>query len=186
LRDAAARHDPARAAGREPRRGDRTAAPQRPRRPDRAAAQAPGRLGGGRGRRRARRDRGGSGDDRGPGRADHRPLRLRRAPRGRATLFSVPAGYARDRGRRYPVLYFLHGYPGNPDQWLGSGAQLPQVLDQLIDGGVIPPVIVAMPDGNGTAVSDAEWGDSARGDHVEDWVVGSVVPAVDARYRTLG
>ncbi|TMD94660.1 MAG: hypothetical protein E6I76_12055, partial [Chloroflexi bacterium] len=105
---------------------------------------------------------------------------------GRTTLVYVPAGYARDQSRRYPVLYFLHGYPGKPDQWLGSGAQLPQVLDQLIDGGVIPPVIVAMPDGNGTAVSDAEWGDSARGDHVEDWVVGSVVPAVDARYRTLG
>ncbi|HEX6492615.1 MAG TPA: alpha/beta hydrolase-fold protein [Candidatus Dormibacteraeota bacterium] len=105
---------------------------------------------------------------------------------GHTALVYVPGVYQQDASHHYPVLYFLHGYPGNPDQWVGSGAQLPQVLDQLIDVGAIPPLLVVMPNGNGTAVSDAEWGDTARGDHVEDWVAGTLVPAVDARYRTLG
>jgi enterochelin esterase-like enzyme len=60
------------------------------------------------------------------------------------------------------------------------------VLDQLIAARVIPPLIAVLPNGNGDATADAEWGDTARGDRVEDWLVDQVVPAVDARYRTLG
>jgi enterochelin esterase-like enzyme len=105
---------------------------------------------------------------------------------GRTTLVYVPGDYALETSRAFPVVYFLHGYPGNADQWVGVGAQLPQVLDQLIANGVLPPLLAVMPDGNGRALSDAEWGDTARGDRVEDWLVGAVIPAIDGRYRTLG
>lgn len=104
----------------------------------------------------------------------------------RPSLVYVPGDYAVERTREFPVVYFLHGYPGNEDNWIGDGAQLPQVLDQLIGSGELPPVIAVMPNGNGQALSDAEWGDSRRGDHVEDWLVNQAVPAVDQRYRTLG
>ncbi|MGH7748239.1 MAG: alpha/beta hydrolase, partial [Candidatus Dormibacteria bacterium] len=105
---------------------------------------------------------------------------------GRSALVYVPGDYAVETDRDFPVLYFLHGYPGNEDQWIGDGAQLPQVLDQVIGSGELSPVIAVMPNGNGQALSDAEWGDSQRGDHVEDWLVGRAVPEVDRRYRTLG
>ena len=105
---------------------------------------------------------------------------------GRASLVYVPGDYGVERDRDFPVVYFLHGYPGNADQWVGDGAQLPQVLDQLIGSGELPPVIGVMPDGNGAALSDAEWGNSQRGDRVEDWLTMRVVPEVDHRYRTLG
>jgi putative tributyrin esterase len=105
---------------------------------------------------------------------------------GRPSLVYVPGDYAVERNRDFPVIYFLHGYPGNEDNWIGDGAQLPQVLDQVIGTGELPPVIAVMPDGNGRALSDAEWGNSERGDRVEDWLVGQAVPEVDRRYRTLG
>lgn len=105
---------------------------------------------------------------------------------GRPALVYVPGDYAVERSRDFPVIYFLHGYPGNEDNWIGDGAQLPQVLDQVIGTGELPPVIAVMPNGNGHALSDAEWGNSQRGDRVEDWLVSQAVPEVDRRYRTLG
>jgi enterochelin esterase-like enzyme len=105
---------------------------------------------------------------------------------GRPALVYVPGDYAVERNRDFPVIYFLHGYPGNEDNWIGDGAQLPQVLDQVIGTGELPPVIAVMPNGNGHALSDAEWGNSQRGDRVEDWLVSQAVPEVDRRYRTLG
>jgi enterochelin esterase-like enzyme len=105
---------------------------------------------------------------------------------GRSSLAYLPGDYAVETSRQFPVLYFLHGYPGNADDWVGDGAQLPQVLDQLISSGDLPPVIAVMPNGNGQTLSDAEWGDTQHGDRVEDWLVTRVVPEVDRRYRTLG
>ncbi|MEA2618068.1 MAG: hypothetical protein QOE72_3851 [Chloroflexota bacterium] len=105
---------------------------------------------------------------------------------GRQVNVYVPALYDTSPDRALPVLYFLHGYPGNAGQWVGSGAQLPGVLDQLIASGQMPPVIAVQPDGNGQAFSDAEWGDDARGDHVERWLTTRVLPEIDGRYRTLG
>jgi enterochelin esterase-like enzyme len=97
----------------------------------------------------------------------------------------VPNGYGTQLSTDYPVVYFLHGYPSTETQWL-SGAQLPGVLDQLIATRVVPPMIAVLPDGNGQHSPDAEWGDTVHGDRVETWLVDSVVPAIDARYRTLG
>src|SRR5205807_359553 len=48
---------------------------------------------------------------------------------GRTTLVYLPVDYAREPSHAFPVVYFLHGYPGNAAQWVGDGAQLPQVLD---------------------------------------------------------
>jgi enterochelin esterase-like enzyme len=105
---------------------------------------------------------------------------------GRHVNVYVPAIYDTNPGRAFPVLYFLHGYPGNYGQWLGSGAQLSGVLDQMIASGQMPPVIAVQPDGNGTALADCEWGDDAHGDRVERWLTTQVVPGLDSRYRTLG
>jgi enterochelin esterase-like enzyme len=104
----------------------------------------------------------------------------------RPALVYLPGDYAAERSRDFPVIWFLHGYPGNEDNWIGDGAQLPQVLDQLIGSGELPPVIAVMPNGNGQALSDAEWGNGQRGDRVEDWLITRAVPEVDHRYRTLG
>jgi S-formylglutathione hydrolase FrmB len=104
---------------------------------------------------------------------------------GRTSLIYVPGASLADPSLHVPVLYFLHGTPGNPSQWLGSGGQLRGVLDQMISTGAIPPLIAVMPNGNGANGADTEWGNTPRA-AIETWLVDQLVPAVDARYHTLG
>lgn len=62
----------------------------------------------------------------------------------RMTIYT-PAGY--DRGRRYPVLYLLHGAGGDEEAWMTLG-RAAQILDNLIAAGKANPMIVVMPNGN--------------------------------------
>ena len=57
----------------------------------------------------------------------------------------LPDAYAAEPGRRFPVVYLLHGYGGNDRQWI-EGGKADETLDRLIGEGAIPPVIAVMPD----------------------------------------
>lgn len=105
---------------------------------------------------------------------------------GHTVLVDVPGAYAVLPATRFPVVYFLHGSPGAAADWLGSGSGLPTILDHLDANGQLMPVIAVFPDDQGVTADDSWWGDTAVGDTVESWLVDSLVPAVDARYRTLG
>jgi hypothetical protein len=59
----------------------------------------------------------------------------------------VPGVYDAVPGLSLPVVYLLHGTPGQPADWL-NGAQLAAVLDQMIGAGTMPPTIVVLPNGN--------------------------------------
>lgn len=65
----------------------------------------------------------------------------------RATVYT-PAGYADNDGKRYPVLYLLHGAGGDENAWTELG-RAAQILDNLIAQGKAEPMIVVMPNGNG-------------------------------------
>jgi enterochelin esterase-like enzyme len=96
----------------------------------------------------------------------------------------VPGVYAAVPTLSLPVVYLLHGTPGQPADWL-TGAQLAAVLDQMIGAGTMPPTIVVLPNGNTPRSTDTEWGNSSFGD-IESWIVNQVVPSIDGEYRTLG
>ncbi|HKB32074.1 MAG TPA: alpha/beta hydrolase-fold protein [Streptosporangiaceae bacterium] len=82
---------------------------------------------------------------------------------------------------RIPVLYFLHGNPGDAHNAFGHG--LAAVLDVRLEEGY-PPFIVACPDGNGEHRWDTEWADSADGsDMVESRLLDAVIPVVEGRHR---
>ena len=59
----------------------------------------------------------------------------------------TPAGY--DKGKKYPVLYLLHGAGGDEEAWLTLG-RTQQILDNLIALDKAVPMIVVMPNGNAT------------------------------------
>lgn len=59
----------------------------------------------------------------------------------------LPAGYDKDRRRRYPVLYLLHGSGGDEESWSECGRAV-QILDNMMADGRCEPMIVAMPNGN--------------------------------------
>lgn len=57
----------------------------------------------------------------------------------------TPAGY--DKGKKYPVMYLLHGAGGDEEAWLTLG-RTAQIMDNLIALGKAEPMIVVMPNGN--------------------------------------
>lgn len=86
---------------------------------------------------------------------------------------------------RYPVIYALHGAPGSAADWF-AGGRIDLVLDELIKGGYIPPVIVVSPDLNaGPDRVDTEPLNLPGGAQLEDYVVNDVVGWADAQLRTL-
>ena len=64
----------------------------------------------------------------------------------RLTVYTPP-GYETS-GRKYPVLYLLHGAGGDENAWTELG-RAAQILDNLIAAGKAEPMIVVMPNGNG-------------------------------------
>ena len=56
----------------------------------------------------------------------------------------------------------------------------------MIASGQLPPVIAVFPDDQGVVSDDSWWGDTPLGDTVETWLVNTLVPTIDAQYRTLG
>jgi S-formylglutathione hydrolase FrmB len=98
----------------------------------------------------------------------------------------LPAGYdaAVRHGRRFGVLYLLHGAPGRPRTFLDAGA-VGVAYDTLVARHEMAPFLIVMPDGrNGSFTSDTEWADTARDGRYESFVL-DVVNAVDRRWATV-
>jgi S-formylglutathione hydrolase len=58
---------------------------------------------------------------------------LRATPPDRDVAVYLPPSYAKNRHRRYPVVYFLHGYTQSSDKWCGPTKfwiNLPTVLNK--------------------------------------------------------
>lgn len=90
----------------------------------------------------------------------------------------LPPGYATE-GRRYAVLYMLHGAGGSKDEWPAYG--LVTDVDRSITSKDISPLIVVLPQGDiGYWVN---WPDG--GPHWADYVVRDLRRQVDATFRTL-
>jgi len=101
----------------------------------------------------------------------------------------LPAGY--QPGRRYPVLYLLHGIAGNQDEWRGY-VRAPAILDNLQASGRVLPMIVVMP--NGRALPDDAPpppdkvftpANAAGFESFERDLLDFLIPAVDSTYPTL-
>ncbi|MEO7718936.1 MAG: alpha/beta hydrolase-fold protein [Capsulimonas sp.] len=103
-------------------------------------------------------------------------------------LVYEPAGYddVENANRRYPVIYLLHGSPGNPSNFLNFG-HWPQLIEQAAKLGDCAQAILVMPDGNyeGGKYGDSEWVNSADGlDRYEDYIATQMVGWADGNLRT--
>ncbi|MGE5297770.1 MAG: alpha/beta hydrolase [Acidobacteriaceae bacterium] len=102
----------------------------------------------------------------------------------RNLIVYLPKGYEENGSKRYPVLYLLHGSPGQETDWL-QGGQAQSTLDSLIDQGKIKPLIVVFPDGNGGILRDTQYVNSPDGKQPnEDFIVRVVVNYVDSNFKT--
>ncbi len=97
-------------------------------------------------------------------------------------LLYLPPGYF-ESTRRYPVLYMLSGFSGDYREWATYG--LGDVIDALIRGGQIPPMMIAMPEGAKSWWMNHAPPPASDGKRWGDYVVQEVVGFVDVNYRTL-
>jgi enterochelin esterase-like enzyme len=106
----------------------------------------------------------------------------------RAVVVYLPPSYKKDRARRYPVLYMLHGATSVPEEWLDGatyqGLDLRVALDSLIAARAIPELIVAIPNSD-IALGSQWYANSPVLGNWEDFIVRDVVGLVDRQYRTV-
>lgn len=97
----------------------------------------------------------------------------------------LPPGYAVHRGQHYPVLYLLHGFPGVPSAFVTVG-QAATTEASLVAAGQMKPMILVMPAGTRSYLTDTEWVNGIGPANAwETMVARDLVHAIDTRYRTI-
>jgi S-formylglutathione hydrolase FrmB len=100
----------------------------------------------------------------------------------RDVLVFLPPSYAREKSRRYPVIYALHGYSIGAEQW-SKEIHVPQTLEGAFAQGA-HEMIVVLPDSK-TAHNGSMYSGSATTGDFETFIARDVVSYIDAHYRTL-
>ncbi len=100
----------------------------------------------------------------------------------RDAIVFLPPSYARERSRRYPVVYALHGYSIGAEQWTGE-IHVPQTIEGAFAQGA-KEMIVVLPDSK-TAHNGSMYSSSVTTGDFEQYVAHDVVAWVDAHYRTI-
>jgi len=98
----------------------------------------------------------------------------------------LPPGYS-ESGSAYVALWdfaaFTNAGPGHLN-WRNQGENLPQRLDRLIGSGVMPPVVVPMPDCYSSLGGNQYVNSSAVGRYA-DYVVEELVPFLSGRVNVI-
>ena len=100
----------------------------------------------------------------------------------RPAIVFLPPGYARDRSRRYPVVYALHGYSIGAEQWTQE-IHVPQTIEGAFARGA-REMIVVLPDSK-TVHNGSMYSSSVTTGDYETFIARDVVAYVDAHYRTI-
>ena len=104
--------------------------------------------------------------------------------RSQRVVVYLPPGYDQST-QRYPVLYLLHGFPGDPDGFVRT-VRVGVVEDTLLAEQKMQPLIIVMPMGSTGVFTDEEWANGIHKDNGwETFLARDVVRAVDSQYRTI-
>jgi pimeloyl-ACP methyl ester carboxylesterase len=94
----------------------------------------------------------------------------------------LPPSYEKDKNRRYPVVYALHGFFIGAEQW-SHEIHVPQTIEGAFALGA-KDMIVVLPDSK-TIYNGSMYSSSATTGDFENYVARDVVAYVDAHYRTI-
>ena len=100
----------------------------------------------------------------------------------RDALVFLPPSYAKEKARRYPVVYALHGYSIGAEQWAAE-IHVPQTIEGAFAQGA-KEMIVVLPDSK-TVHNGSMYSSSVTTGDFEHYVAKDVVAYVDAHYRTM-
>lgn len=110
----------------------------------------------------------------------------------RLTVYT-PYGYEKNKNKKYPVLYLLHGAGGDEEAWTSMG-RTAQILDNLIEKGLAEPMIVVMPNGNpnqqaaqtlGLPTSDLNFRDPSLQNAYVKSLCEEIVPFIEKEFRAI-
>lgn len=108
-------------------------------------------------------------------------------PRRREVPVYLPPSYGAKRGRRYPVLYYLHGFTGtargvvNYNPWREN---LVERFDRLIAERKSPEAILVIPDGF-TAYGGSQYLNSSATGRYEDHIVSEIVGFIEDKFAAV-
>jgi S-formylglutathione hydrolase FrmB len=100
----------------------------------------------------------------------------------REVLVFLPPSYTKEKGRRYPVVYALHGYSIGAEQW-SREIHVPRTIENAFAQGA-REMIVVLPDSK-TRHNGSMYSSSPTVGDFERYVARDLVSYVDAHYRTL-
>jgi enterochelin esterase-like enzyme len=100
----------------------------------------------------------------------------------RPVVVYLPPRYATDVTRRYPVLYFLHGYTATAEAYVKSLA-VPDSIDRAVAAGA-REMIVVIPDAF-TKYSGSMFSNSPTTGDWETFIARDLTEFIDKRYRTI-
>ncbi len=100
----------------------------------------------------------------------------------RDVLVFLPPSYAKEKKRRYPVVYALHGYSIGAEQW-SKEIHVPQTIEGAFAQGA-KEMIVVLPDSK-TIHNGSMYSSSVTTGDFENFIAHDVVFYIDAHYRTL-
>jgi len=100
----------------------------------------------------------------------------------RDAIVYLPPSYAKEKKRRYPVVYALHGYSIGAEQWSGE-IHVPQTIEGAFAQGA-REMIVVLPDSK-TMHNGSMYSSSVTTGDFERYVARDVVAYMDAHYRTI-
>jgi S-formylglutathione hydrolase FrmB len=98
----------------------------------------------------------------------------------------LPPSYLTDRARRFPVIYFMHGYSGTDTDYLGTTGTrvLPPVIERAFLSGAAREMIIVVPNcmnGYGGCM----YSNSPTTGNWEDYIADELVAYMDKSYRTI-
>jgi enterochelin esterase-like enzyme len=100
----------------------------------------------------------------------------------RDVLVYLPPSYNRQKSRRYPVVYALHGYSIGAEQWVRE-IHVPQTIEGAFAQGA-KEVIVIVPDSK-TLHNGSMYSSSVTTGDFEQFISRDLVSFIDDHYRTI-
>ena len=100
----------------------------------------------------------------------------------RDLIVFLPPSYQREKSRRYPVVYALHGYSIGAEQWTRE-IHVPQTIEGAFAQGA-QEMIVVLPDSR-TLHNGSMYSSSVTTGDFENFIAQDVVAYIDAHYRTI-
>ncbi|CAN5291538.1 alpha/beta hydrolase-fold protein [soil metagenome] len=101
----------------------------------------------------------------------------------RRAFVYTPPGYEKDKSKKYPVLYFQHGWGEDETAWSNQG-HVNLIMDNLIAESKIKPFIIVMTYGMTNDIKPAGIR-NFKIDAFETVLTDELVPNMDANFRTV-